>query len=186
MKQTLRQKMLVLRDSIGEIERGEKSISIKERLFVLEEFKNAKCILCYANFRSEVETEALIKEALKSGKRILIPRISEGNMQLCEVCDFDKELCCNDIGIPEPKEEFVNEVSHEHVDLIIAPGVAFDKTGNRLGYGGGFYDRLLKTMENKVPIVALAFDIQIVDNLPEEEHDEKVDIIVSEKKIISL
>jgi len=100
------------------------------------------------------------------------------------VKDFEKELALGDLGVYQPREEFYRIVSPDELDLVIIPGVAFNKRGDRLGRGGGYYDRFLKQLRKQVPIVALAFEVQIVEDIPLEESDMPVDFIITEQRII--
>ena len=186
MKDGIRQQVLAKRDLMKEGEVNEKSKLALERLYSLPEFKNAKGIMTYVSFRNEVDTEQLIRRALKMGTRIFIPKMSREikEITVCELKDFDTELVCNHLGIKEPKTEFFREIEKDHIDLIIVPGVAFDSCGCRIGFGGGYYDKFILAMRKKVPLVALAFEFQVLDKLPEETHDQKVDLILTEKRII--
>jgi 5-formyltetrahydrofolate cyclo-ligase len=88
------------------------------------------------------------------------------------------------MGIPEPSSPKGYSLSLDEVDLIVIPGVAFDYSGNRLGYGGGFYDMLLAERQKKIPIIALAYEEQLVDKIPSEPHDIKIDMILTDKRLI--
>ena len=187
MKKAIRQKNLEKRDQIPQEVRSVKNRMIKEKIFSLPEFLSSHTVLFYASFRSEVETSGMIKESIGSGKRVLLPKVDRENkmLRLYEIKDIS-ELFPGYMGIPEPS--LTNELmaSPEDVDLVIIPGVAYDYTGNRLGYGAGYYDRLLSETKKKLLVVAPAFEEQIVDMIPAEEHDVKVDIIVTDKRILRI
>jgi len=184
-KEEIRKKILSLRDSQTEEEMRTKSELIQKRVFNLPEFKKAKTILFYVSMRSEVRTEQMIKQALKQGKRIVVPKsnVKERKLILSELKDFD-ELESGTFNIPEPKKEFFRLVSPEELDLIIVPGVVFDKDGDRIGYGMGFYDNFLSSLKKRIPVVGLAYELQIVDDITVHDKDVTVDKVVTEERII--
>lgn len=185
MKRLLREKAFEKRDSIPLAERKKKDGLIKNNLFNLSEFKIAKTLLFYVSFRSEVDTTSIIEESLQIGKKIIVPKVDKEmhQLRLYEIKDL-KELSPGFMGIPEPSlpEERVRNI--KDFDLAIIPGIAFDYSGNRLGYGAGYYDILLSNIEKKVPFVALAYEDQIIDSIPSELHDVKVDIVVTDKRVL--
>lgn len=185
MKSSIRKKILKKRDKISRDIKTIKDLSIKQRLFSLHEFMNAKIIFFYASFKSEVETLAMIKETLEMEKRIVLPKVRrEGRgVKLYEIKDIN-ELSPGHMGIPEPSSPKGYSLSLEEVDLVVIPGVAFDYSGNRLGYGGGFYDMLLADRQKKIPIIALAYEEQLIDKIPSEPHDIKIDMILTDKRVI--
>ena len=185
MKDTIRKKILKQRDDIPQEIKTDKNSNIKMKLFSLHEFMNAGVVCFYASFRSEVETLTMIKESLAMDKRVVLPKvqIKGRGVALCEIKDIN-ELSAGHMGIPEPTLLYESALSIDEVDLIVIPGVAFDYACNRLGYGGGYYDMLLAQRKKKTPIIALAYEEQIVDKIPSEAHDIKVDMIITDKKII--
>jgi 5-formyltetrahydrofolate cyclo-ligase len=185
MKKNIRSLTLRKRDEIPKIIRAVKDSLIKEKVFSLPEFLKASMIFFYASFRSEVETLSLIKESISMGKRVVLPKVNRKNqnLMLYEIKDII-ELKLGYMGIPEPAIYEKRLIQLEDVDLVIAPGVAFDCSGNRLGYGGGYYDILLSGRKKETPIIALAYEEQIVDSIPSELHDVKVDMIITDTRII--
>jgi 5-formyltetrahydrofolate cyclo-ligase len=185
-KEQIRDKILRLRTSLPQKEAIIKSLKVQECLFRLPEFVKAKIILFYVSTKNEVKTENMIKQALKNGKRVVIPisNIKEKTLTLSELKDFNKELEPGSFNILEPKKEFIRKVSPEEIDLIIVPGVAFDKEGDRIGYGMGFYDNFLSSLKKSVPVIGLAYELQIVDEIPVDDKDVTVDKIVTEERII--
>ncbi len=134
----------------------------------------------FASFRSEVDTVPMIRQALQSGKRILLPKVKGNALELFEITDLDADMASGAWGIPEPR---TGKPGHlEDVDLMVVPGAAFDERGNRIGYGAGYYDKLLPAFKGMT--VALAFEEQIVLNVPVDAHDVPVRKIVTEKRII--
>jgi 5-formyltetrahydrofolate cyclo-ligase len=134
----------------------------------------------FASFRSEVDTLPMIRHALAAGKRAILPKVRGKDLALFEIRDFDKDTAPGAWGIPEPRE--IMPVTVEDVDFMIVPGLAFDENGNRLGYGAGFYDRLLPYYKKET--AALAFEIQIVPEVPISSLDIPVKQIVTEKRTI--
>ncbi len=168
--------MLRKRTSLSFWEIKQKSQRICAVLTQLPEFKRAKSIAFYISTKSEVHTHDLIKTLLeKKEKKVSVP-VYSANV-LSEISSWS-ELSEGAFGILEPKNlSVVNDA-----DLIIVPGVAFDRQCNRLGHGKGFYDKLLKNYKGKS--IALAYEQQIVDKIPTEDHDVKVNKIITEKWII--
>lgn len=157
-----------------------KSRKIGELLFALPEFQSARIVMFFASFRSEVETGLMIRHALTSGKRVILPKVKGKDLALFEIRDFEKDVSPGTWGILEPVAS--RSIDLAEIDLIIVPGVAFDERGNRLGYGAGYYDRLLSTFTNAT--VALAFELQIVPQIHADPHDVPVKKIVTEKRIL--
>ena len=185
MKNSIRKEVLKKRDDIPRKIKTDKNLIIKEKLFSLHEFINAEIIFFYASFRSEVATHTMIKESLEMGKRVMLPKVQiDGHMvKLYEIQDIS-ELSPGHMGIPEPSFTNIYSLSIDQANIIIIPGVAFDYSGNRLGYGGGYYDMLLAQRKKKVPIIALAYEEQLVDEIPSEPHDVKIDMIITDKRMI--
>jgi 5-formyltetrahydrofolate cyclo-ligase len=187
MKKAIREEVLEKRDRIPHAIKAEKDLLIRNSLYTLPEFLDAKTILFYASFRSEVETHSIIKQALKTAKNVVLPKVyKEGHrLLLYELKDL-RELNAGFIGIPEPFVTDERIVSIDDIDIVIIPGAAFDYSGNRLGYGVGYYDSLLAERKRKMPVIALAYEEQIVDSIPPEEHDVQVDMIVTDKRVIRI
>jgi len=187
VKTAIRKSILKIRDQIPLDIRDQKNLRIRETLLSLPEFLSAKTILFYASFRSEVETHSLIREALAMGKRLVLPKVDAENhaLILYEIKDID-ELAPGYMGIPEPDLPDERSAVIDGIDLAIIPGAAFDLTGNRLGYGAGYYDNLLLGRRSGTPILSLAYEEQLVDAIPAEKHDVRVDMIVTDKKVIRL
>jgi 5-formyltetrahydrofolate cyclo-ligase len=185
MKKDIRNKILKIRDQIPLAIRTQKDLRIKAALFSLPEFISAETILLYAAFRSEVETLSLIRETLSMGKKVLLPKVDakESRLDLYGITS-SSELSPGYMGIPEPSLSGKRRSVIDDADLAILPGAAFDLSGNRLGYGAGYYDILLSGRNKRIPLVALAYEEQLVDAIPSEKHDVKVTIIVTDKRVI--
>jgi 5-formyltetrahydrofolate cyclo-ligase len=188
-KKALRNKILSLRDALSLDERRHKSNAIQSLLFSLPEFAAAQRLALFVSFRSEVLTESIIRAALSLSKVIAVPitDLARKQLSLSRITDYDTDLAPGAWGIPEPKPDRIRPVALDELDLVITPGAVFDRQGRRLGYGGGFYDGLLKSMPSRKPVIALAFALQMVDvdAVPfDPAHDQPVDIIITEDEII--
>lgn len=186
-KSRLRKQIATLRDALPREVWSEYSALIKDSLENLHEYQAAETVSYFVSFRSEVNTVPVIKQALENGKRVLLPitELEEKQLLFSELRNFDVELAPGTYGILEPKPEYIRPVSGEAIELILAPGLVFDLAGYRVGYGGGFYDKFLATLEKRPLVVALAFDFQVIDEpVPHEDFDIPVDLIITEKRLI--
>ncbi|MDZ4993059.1 5-formyltetrahydrofolate cyclo-ligase [Clostridium perfringens] len=187
-KGELRKEIKLKRENLDKNIKLRADEKIRKSLFESEIYKNSKVVFIYVNMDSEINTIDIIKELLTSDKTIAVPKVipvslKERQMKALKINSLLQLNESGAFGILEPSVE-CEDIS-EDVDLIIIPGLAFDINGNRLGYGGGFYDRFLRKYPNSKR-VALCYDFQIFDEIPHEFFDEKVDLIISEEKIISL
>jgi len=185
LKSQLRKEIVQKRDLLLKELIIENSNIIKKNLFSINEFKSAKNIMFYVSFRSEVFTHDMIRESLHQGKRVFVPitKLKEKKLVISEIKDFNKELELSTYGILEPKMIFQRISDVNILDVVIVPGVVFDLHGNRIGYGGGYYDNFLKNIPSKVLRIGLCFECQIVNNIPVDSYDEKVNILITENKI---
>jgi len=161
------------------------STHITKNLLELEEYKNADVVLSYTSFSSEVNTHFLINHAIMNNKKIAVPKTLEGRgMEFYYISSLD-DLKPGNYGIMEPDlsaEQVVLEKDKKYI--ILLPGIAFDETRNRLGYGGGYYDRFLeKYADYNIYKVMLAYELEKVDELPKEEYDIPSDLIITEVNI---
>ena len=170
-KKEIRREVIAKRDLLKN--KSELDKVIEERLRNKKIYKNSKNIFIYLGFGSEINTIKYVEDFLDEGKKIIIPYTDMKNkvMHGIEINTLDG-LKKNKFGILEP------------ADLVIMPGVAFDRSGNRVGYGGGYYDKFLCEMSSDIPTIALAYNIQILKELPSEKHDIKVDMVITEKETI--
>ena len=186
-KKSLRKEIIARRDSIPPGIRLLKDSTINELLLGITTVKDARAVLLYASFRSEVKTEYLIMKSLSDRKVTVLPRVDKKNetLMLYEIRDWS-ELSPGSWGILEPGEMEGREISVDDIDIVIAPGVAFDENCNRLGYGKGYYDKLLSRKKGLIPfVIGLAYEEQIVNALPCNPHDIKMDIVITDKRIIT-
>ncbi len=182
-KPLIRSKVLSLRDSLISDIRNAKNKSIRNRLLELPEFIKARTVLFYASFKSEVDTVELLKKSILNKKTVVLPKVDvrTGGLELYAIRSAE-DLAPGYFGIPEPPAIEGRHIKVAGIDLLIIPGVAFDLHCNRLGYGKGFYDKLLS--RKTAPAVALAYEEQVLKDIPAEAHDIKMDKIITDKKII--
>lgn len=181
-KEEIRKSMIKKRDDSNN--RDEMDEIIKRKLKRSNFYKSSNNIFIYVGFKSEINTINYINEFLEDGKKVFIPRtdVKTKTMEAIEITSL-RDLVRSDYGILEPKRE-KKAINKNQLDLIIFPGVAFDKKGYRIGYGAGYYDKFMKDIHNEVFKVALCYDFQIVNNVPYEEHDVRVSCILTEKREI--
>lgn len=184
-KRSLREQVLSLRSALTAEERAFKSQRIQSIVIQTREFQEARTIMLFMNFRDEVETTELAQGVLDLGKRLVLPRCApKGVLIPALIRDLEKDIESGMWGIREPKREGLTEVDPLEIDCIIVPGAAFDAQGNRLGYGGGFYDRFFERVKEDTPRIALAFHCQIVDRIPVEVYDKKVNMLITEQGVM--
>lgn len=159
---------------------------ITDRVMGLAEYRRASCVMWYVDVRAEVRTRHALPEALASGKQTVIPYCVDGELELFRLESMD-ELEEGMYRILEPRAELrefaEKRVGVEELDLILVPGVAFDARGGRTGHGKGYYDKLLENAKPETPLVALAFDCQMFDEIPMQDHDIYMDQVVTESEV---
>ncbi len=181
-KAGLRRKMLESRKALCTEEYMGKSLIIQQRLISTAEFSRAEVLVLYSSIHNEVDTHKVIEMCLSSGKKVLLPAVYDGRLLFREL----KEISClqkGKFGIPEPPATS-KVFTPDKADLIVVPGVAFDLRGHRVGYGKGYYDKSLHHLEGKGKLVAFCYDFQLVEEIAGEPHDVKVDMIITEKRIV--
>ncbi len=163
----------------------QKSKLIQSNLFSLPEYKNSSFVMFYISTEREVSTPDAIKTALAANKKVAVPLIlkSQNIMVPCEINNL-KDLEPGPFGILQPVKEKIKSIPIKLINLIIVPGIAFDKSGNRVGRGKGFYDRFLKSVPANIPKIAFAFSCQIVEEVPITRNDIAVDKIITEDEVI--
>jgi 5-formyltetrahydrofolate cyclo-ligase len=182
-KGAVRTKMRRLREGLTPADRQERSRRIAERIWGLEAFYRARHVLFYAAGGGEVETLPLLERWIAAGRKVILPRVEGDAMSLVEVEGLE-DLAPGYRGLLEPRPDKGRVVPREAVEVALVPGLAFDLEGNRLGRGGGHYDRALARIGPKALTIGLAFDFQVVDRLPVEARDVPVDCIVTESRMI--
>ena len=161
------------------------SRAIAERFWGLAELASARTLHVSLSTGSEVETGDVVAEARRRGLCVVVPvtLMDERRLLLAEF-EGSETLVTGPFGILEPRSEGRKVVDLARVDALVIPGVAFDEHGNRLGWGAGFYDRLLERARPDVPIIALAYECQIVPAVPPEGHDVCMSVMVTEQRVI--
>lgn len=161
------------------------SAIIQKRVIGLPIYNESKTIGLYANFNNEVSTSLIFDDSVKKGKKVLFPCIREEKKELVftPVQDLN-ELRLGLFGIMAPAYREGERNCIEDTELLFIPGVAYDLRGGRLGYGGGYYDRSLGKVVKRPFIAALAYELQIVDEVPMSSHDIRVDAIITEQRVI--
>lgn len=184
-KSELRKRILNIRNNMSEDDVINKSDLIMNKLMLLEEYTNAKTVFVYMSFKSEVSTTNLVKKMLDENKRVVIPYTDTKNTVIIpsELKSIDDDLILNSFGYYEPVYEKIKRVEPEEFDLIVTPGVVFDRNLNRVGFGKGYYDRILIRKRKDSKAVAVAYEFQVLDEVPAEEHDIKMDMIITEERI---
>ena len=185
-KKELRKKVQELRDAIDPEQRKLLSAHVADRLWTVPEFAAARTMLFFISFRSEVDTVPIIQRALDEGRVACVPCTDAENksMAACRIEDLEADLEMGHYDILEPRKECMRPVPPRDIDVILMPGVAFDPGGGRLGYGGGYYDRFLERCGPACALIAVAFELQIVDRVPCADHDAPIHKVVTEARVI--
>jgi len=182
-KTVFRKKIIDERLALSGSDVREKSLSIERRFLQFPLYKKAESVALYCDFRGEVRTDILLEDALASGKTVLMPRIRQEDFSISFFSIASPgELAENDIGFKEPPAAKGRKWDVSDIDLFVVPGVAFDRKGNRLGMGKGCYDRALCSIARE-KIVGLAYEFQLVEDVPSYHHDVKIGWIITENKI---
>ena len=184
-KKLLRKELLDRRNLMSDEFISNTSNKIFEKISLMECYRNAETIMIYVTYGKELITYDFINQMIAEGKKVVTPTCRKDHtMALCVTKSFPEGFERTKLGIleiPEDKAELVDETE---LDLIISPGIAFTLEGKRLGYGGGYYDRLFEKIREDCLILCPTFDSFFVDDIPVEEHDRTVDILISECKTV--
>jgi 5-formyltetrahydrofolate cyclo-ligase len=184
-RERIRRAVLARRDALTSETRDAFSRAITERFWALPDAAGARTMLVSLSVGSEASTRTLVAEARQRGLRVAVPVTLAAERRLLAV-EFpgDDRVEPGPFGIPQPRSDARVPVPVDRLDLIVVPGAAFDARGNRLGWGAGYYDRLLTGRRPGTPVVALAFECQLVPAIPSEPHDVPMDAIVTEQRVI--
>lgn len=162
------------------------SAAITERVMSMPQYKQAKCVMWYVDVRDEVRTRHALPATLQTSQKVVVPYCVDGELELFHLETMD-ELELGMYKILEPKQSLRDvaskKVAIEELDFVIVPGVAFDREGGRTGHGKGYYDKLLENAKPETPLVALAFECQLFDEIPMQSHDIFMDAVVTESAI---
>jgi 5-formyltetrahydrofolate cyclo-ligase len=186
-KLALRRRVLALRDALPVAVRTAASAAIAARILERADFKAARAVLLTLPFGSEWDTGAVMRAALAAGRTVAVPRVDNESrmLELHAITDPECDVVAGYRDIPEPLRA-CPLVARDTIDFVLVPGVAFDRLGRRMGYGGGYYDRLLPLLSPRAAKVAGAFEVQLVDRVPAAAHDIAVDAIVTESRELAI
>ena len=181
-KTVIRETFLRARRQLGAATVAELSFRIQQRVIRSEHFCSAQFLALYSPVNNEVQTALLRSAAHRSGKCICFPRVTGDCLRFVAISECE-ELRVGYYGVLEPAGD--NIIDPGQLDAVVVPGVCFSRSGYRLGYGKGYYDRALAEMRNRTVTIGLAFDCQLTDDLPIEEHDVCLDCLMTESQLIS-
>ncbi|MGV8934865.1 MAG: 5-formyltetrahydrofolate cyclo-ligase [Gallionellaceae bacterium] len=194
MKRGLRQSIIAARQKMAAADRFRLSSEITQHILDLAEYKQAEIVLGYMSFGAEFVTTAWVQQVLHDGKQLLLPKVNSSTKQLdlYRITSLQQDLAAGVWEIPEPLAEHCERVEMlTDIDFVLLPGVAFGRDGSRLGYGGGYYDKLLERIAcadgssaGKPALVAAAFSMQLVGEIPQEPTDRKVEWLLTENEVI--
>lgn len=158
---------------------------ITDKLLSMECIKKAKTVMLYLDFNNEVKTDLLINKLISLRKTVASPVTLKEERKLIpfQISNLKDGISIGAYGIREPNKESSNEIDVKDIDVLIVPAVAYDKDCYRLGYGGGFYDRFIECLKDSAITIGIAFDLQIFDSIPKEDHDAQLNYIITENNI---
>jgi 5-formyltetrahydrofolate cyclo-ligase len=187
-REALRQKILGARDGLSDKARQAKSISAMQNFWTLPGMQQWSTLFIYVNFRSEVETLELIKKCINRDIRVAVPLVDASAVRMIPLLikDPEQDLVPGYYNIPEPDPKKSLRLEPGEIDAAVIPGSVFDIHGGRLGYGGGYYDRFLLNDAPQAKRIGLAFELQVVDKVPLEPHDQPLDILITEERIVNI
>jgi len=186
LKDSLRKNMLNERKSMDINNVTAFSNKIISTIMELPEFINCKSVMLYLSFNKKVDTYPLAKWCLDNGKTVIAPYCIKTERKIIpfKINNLTNDLAKSTLGVMEPKHDLLKKIDIEDIDLIIVPGVVFDEHCNRIGFGAGYYDRFLPKKSINTPVIGIAYDYQIIDEIPTGEYDVPLDFIITEKRVI--
>ena len=169
------------RDALSASARHRYGQAILSRMLGIEPFQKARTVMAYSSFGSEFDTAAFLQAVLDSGKTLLLPRVNRaaGVLEIYRVDNLKNDLLHGVWGIREPNPAVCAAAAPADIDLILVPGLAFDRNGGRVGYGKGYYDKLLAQSPTAFKMAG-AFEAQVFDSVPMEPHDVPIDALITE------
>ena len=182
-KQELRARMRAMRRALSKEAQEAASLAVHERLRCFAPYREARRVMAYAACRGELSLETVIGELLAAGKTLLLPRCEAPGVMTARRIDSMDQLVPGAYGLMEP-DMACEIVSPDEIDLILVPGTAFDRAGNRLGQGGGYYDRFLE--KSCALRVGVCHDEALINRIPSEEHDSVMDAVITPQETIWL
>jgi 5-formyltetrahydrofolate cyclo-ligase len=186
-KRSLRERVIGARDSLPPEFRAAASAAIGTALTARADFAAASTVLLTLPFGSEWDSMALLLAALERGKAVVLPRVNATarTLELCRLTEPSRDVLPGYRGIPEPQSHCAL-IAADAIDWVLVPGVAFDTEGHRLGYGGGYYDRLLPQLRSDAARVAGGYEMQLVDRVPAAPHDVPVQALATETRTLPM
>jgi 5-formyltetrahydrofolate cyclo-ligase len=183
VKAGLRSRLLTVRAGLAAPFREEASTEISRLVLTLPEVQAARALLAYAAFGSEVDLDDVLRTLMARGAGVFLPWVDGADLQVARVRDLEADLAPGWRGVREPRVSDRLPARPDRVQVALVPGVAFDREGHRLGYGGGHFDRLLARLRPGTPKIGVAFAVQVLDRVPAVAHDVPVDVLVTEEGI---
>ncbi|MGB3052314.1 MAG: 5-formyltetrahydrofolate cyclo-ligase [Polyangiales bacterium] len=180
-KQALRNQMRMVRSALPQSACEARSAEIRKRLFGVAELQRAATVLAFASIRNEVRTRPIIEEAWSTGKRVALPRV-HGDELCLHLIDSETPLVQGAFSVPEPPEDAAR-IGPDNIDFALIPALALDPRGYRIGYGGGYYDRLIPRLSDACTC-AVAYDFQLISEVPELPFDVSVDLVITDSRVI--
>ena len=185
-KEELRKNILQKRQKLTADFLTKNSQKIIAQVLDLPEYQESQVVASYVNIKGEVMTRNFINKSLQAGKKVVVPIIldiqGQKNIALSQIFSPEEDLAERTMGILEPKPDKIRIIVPEEVDFLLIPGLAFDYHGNRLGFGAGYYDRLLLKIRNDSYTAAIAFDFQLFNNIPTDDQDQQIKYLITEKR----
>ena len=185
-KRALRAELRERRQLLSEAQREAAASGITAQLDELVRVHGAQSISCFLSSTTEPDTREFIRGAVSRGIRVLLPITRADGLLDWAVSDDTEEISVGLFGLPEPTGEVLGPIAVNDVDLMIIPAAAIDRTGTRLGWGRGYFDKTIGSMEKCPPVYAVIYDSEVLDSLPREVHDQPVDGIVTPTQTIAL
>lgn len=182
-KAMLRSSMLAARATLPVAKRMAASAAIRRRLTDLPELRGARAVLAYAAFGAEVDLDPWVEALLAARIGVFLPWVEGSRLEIARVSDLRADLVPGWHGVREPRAIGRRRARPDRLDAVVTPGVAFDRSGRRLGYGGGHFDRLLTAVRPDTLVIGVAFELQLVDLVPTDPHDIPVGMVVTERGV---
>ncbi len=180
-KQALRKQLRMVRAALPKSACEARSAKAIERLLGLEQLRSASVVLAFASIGNEVSTSAFIEACFEAGQRVGLPRVVGDDLVLHEIA-ADTELVRGEFSVPEPPES-TRILADEEIDFALVPALAVDPRGHRIGYGGGYYDRLLPRLDGATTCAAV-YDFQLIAEVPDLDFDATVELIVTDDRVL--
>lgn len=182
-KTAARQRAREARRELGPEARALAATAVADRLFALPQVQAARIVAAYSATAEELDLAETIERLRAGGATIAYPRIESAGVLSLRVVGDEAELVAGQLGIREPAVD-APRIEPSAIDIVLAPGVAFDAVGRRLGYGGGYYDRLIPSLPDDCTVIGIAFEEQVLETVPADERDARVDFVVTPTRVL--